>query len=391
MKKDRQIYLDHAATTPVDPLVIEAMIPYYTEYFGNASSLHRFGNIARRSLEESRKKVAQMINAQDDEIIFTGSGTEADNLAIKGVSRSYRKKGTKIVTSQIEHHAVLETCEALHEEGFSIEYIPTDNEGIVSLTQLENAITDDTILVSIMHSNNEIGTTQPIREIAEIVHKKGALFHTDAVQSIGKEEIDVEKDEIDLLSLSAHKIYGPKGVGALYMRKGTKITPLFHGGGHERGLRSSTENIPGIVGLAKALDLAYGRFQDDIPKIRYLRDRLIKNILGEIEDAHLAGHPVKRLPNNASFYFPGIEGEAIVLGLDERGIAASSGSACSSLKTECSHVLKALGLDEVEGRGSVRFSLGRTNTSEEVDYTLEVLPKIISDLRKISPIWGKPK
>ncbi|MEM4245730.1 MAG: Fe-S cluster assembly scaffold protein NifU, partial [Candidatus Bathyarchaeia archaeon] len=269
------------------------------------------------------------------------------------------------------------------------ELVPPDREGVVDLARLEKAVTDDTILVSVMHSNNEIGTLQPIEEVSEIAHEKGALVHTDAVQSLGKVGVDVESEGVDLLSLSAHKVYGPKGVGALYVREGVKVAPLLHGGGHERGLRSSTENIPGVVGLARALELAEERYAEDVPRMRELRDRLIKGVLETIEDSHLAGHPTKRLPNIASFYFPGVEGEAIVLGLDEKGVAASSGSACSSLRSEYSHVLKAIGLDEVESRGSLRLSLGRGNTASEISYTLEVLPGVVSKLRGISPIWTR--
>ncbi len=389
MNRGKTIYLDHAATTPVDPLVVETMMPYYVDQYGNASSLHRLGRAAHEALEKSRETVARVINARSEEIVFTGSGTEADNLAVKGVARRYRGRRNRVITSSIEHHAVLETCEHLKGEGFKATLLPVSKDGIVDPAQLEKSIDEDTVLVSIMHSNNEIGTLQPIEEIAEIAHAHGAFLHTDAIQSIGKVEVDVGKEGIDLLSMSAHKIYGPKGVGALYIRKGVEIEPILHGGGHERGLRSSTENIPGIVGLATAMELAKERYSEDIPKVRDLRDLLMRGILEAVEDAHLAGHPTRRLPNVVSLYFPGIEGEALVLGLDEKGIAASSGSACSSLKSECSHVLLALGINEVDGRGSLRLSLGRDNTRQEVEYTVEAVRDTVSQMREISPLWGK--
>lgn len=381
-----RIYLDHSATTPVDPDVVREMIPYFTEGFGNASSLHIFGREAKEVMERSRKKVAELIGASPEEIIFTSGGTESDNLAIKGIALKSRKKGNHIITSKIEHPAVLETCRYLEKIGFSVSYVPVDKDGIVSPDDIRKEITDRTVLISIMHANNEIGTVQPIEEIGKIAHEEGIVFHTDAVQSAGKIPVDVKKMNADLLSMSAHKIYGPKGVGALYVRKGIQIEPLIHGGGHEHGVRSSTENIPGIVGLGKACELAKQRLEEDSNRLRIMRDRIIKEVLG-IEESHLNGHPEKRLPHNAHFRFTGIEGESLLLKLDEKGIACSTGSACSSKKLEPSHVLLAIGLNPVEAHGSLRVTPGRENTDQEINYFLEVLPEIIENLRAISPLW----
>ena len=379
-----KVYMDHAATTPMDKEVFEAMKPYFLEKYGNASSLHSFGMEAKEALEKSRERVANLIGASVDEIIFTGGGTESDNLAIKGIA--FRAGKGHIITSSIEHPAVLETCRFLEKKGFKVTYLPVDKYGMVNPEDVENAIEKDTILITIMHANNEIGTIEPIEEIGKIASEKGILFHTDAVQSVGKLPINVKKINVDLLSISAHKIYGPKGVGALYIRKGTKIDAIIHGGGHERGLRSSTENIPGIVGLAKACSLAGERMEVDVKKMKRLRDILIKGVL-EIEESYLNGHPEKRLPNNAHFYFKGIEGESLILMLDDAGIAASTGSACSSKKLTASHVLLAIGLKPEDAHGSLRLTLGRENTEEEVEYVLETLPKIVKKLREISPMW----
>lgn len=381
----KKIYMDHSATTPVDPLVVEATLPYFNEKFGNASSLHSFGREAKKALEESRQKVANLVGAKKEEIIFTGSGTESDNLAIKGIAYKNRKKGNHIITSAIEHHAVLYPCKYLETQGFDVTYLPVNNHGLVEVGDVENAITDKTILISIMHANNEIGTIQPIKEIGEVAQRHDIYFHTDAVQSVGKIPVNVEDLGVDLLSLSGHKIQGPKGVGALFIRKGTPIEPLLHGGGHERNLRSSTENIAGIVGLARAAELAGERLEGDIKHLTQLRDSLIKGIL-DIEEAYLNGHPTKRLPNNVNVRFSYIEGESLVLTLDMKGVAASTGSACSSASLEPSHVLLAIGLKPEEAHGSLRLSLGRENTKEEVDYVLEVLPEIVSNLRRISPL-----
>lgn len=381
-----KVYLDHAATTPVDKEVLEAMLPFFDEKFGNASSLHTYGREAREALEKSREEVAKLINADADEIIFTGSGTESDNLAIKGIAFKHGKG--HIITSKIEHPAVLETCKYLEKKGFDVTFLPVDEYGLVKLEDVENAIRDDTILISIMHANNEIGTIEPIEEIGEIARKHGIIFHTDAVQSAGKIEIDVKKINVDLLSMSSHKIYGPKGVGVLYVRRGVKLEPVLHGGGHERGLRSSTENVAGIVGFAKACEICRRRMHEDAEKITRLRDKIIKEVL-KIEESYLTGHPTKRLPNNASFYFKGIEGESLVLMLDAKGIATSTGSACSSKKLQASHVLLAIGIRPEDAHGSLRVTLGRENTEEEIDYFLEVLPEVVEELRKISPMWHK--
>jgi cysteine desulfurase len=388
----KSVYLDHAATTAVDPLVVEEMIPFFTKYYGNASSLHSFGSKAKDALEESRSKVAKMIRAKNNEIIFTGGGTESDNIALKGIAYSNKnkrnKKGPHIITSSIEHPAVLETCKHLEKQGFIVQYLPVDKYGFVNLEDIEDAITDDTFLISIMYANNEIGTIEPIKEIGKITHEHDIIFHVDAVQAIGKFPIDISDLDIDLLTLSSHKIYGPKGVGGLFIKKGVKVTPFIDGGGHERGIRSSTENIPGIVGFSKACELSNERMKKDNSHIKKLRDKLIKEV-SLIEESYLNGHPEKRLSNNAHFRFSAIEGESLLLSLDAKGIAASTGSACSSTKLQASHVLMAIGLNEVEAHGSLRLSLGRKNTIEEIDYVLEVLPDIVSNLRKMSPLWKK--
>ncbi|MBC7128787.1 MAG: cysteine desulfurase NifS [Thermoplasmatales archaeon] len=382
----KKIYLDHAATTPVDREVLEEMLPFFNEKFGNASSLHSWGREAKKAIEEARERVAKLINADASRIIFTGSGTESDNLAIKGIAFS-KGKG-HIITSKIEHPAVLETCKYLEKKGFEVTYLPVDNYGLVNIDDLENEIREDTILISIMHANNEIGTIENIEEIGKIAKKNDIVFHTDAVQSVGKIEVDAKKINVDMLSLSSHKIYGPKGVGGLYIREGLKIEPILHGGGHEGGLRSSTENVAGIVGFGKACELAGKRWRSDAEKMRKLRNKIIKNTL-EIEEAYLTGHPEKRLPNSASFYFKGIEGESLVLLLDSKGIAASTGSACSSKKLQPSHVLLAIGIKPEHAHGSLRITLGRENEEEEIDYFLEILPEIVKKLREISPLWKK--
>ncbi len=391
----KQIYMDHSATTPVDPEVLKAMLPYFSENFGNASSLHSFGRKAKDAMEAARQKVADLIGAHEEEIIFTAGGTESDNIAIKGVTLKKKKynvdsHGPNIITSAIEHPAVLETCKYLETQGFKVEYLPVDRYGMVSVTDVKNAIGKNTFLISIMHANNDIGTIEPIKEIGKLAGERNILFHTDAVQTVGKVPIDVDKMNIDLLSISSHKIYGPKGAGALYIRKGVKLEGFTHGGGHEKGLRSSTENIPGIVGLGKACELAKERMPQDNKHLTELRDELIKNILNNIEESYLDGHPTNRLPNNAHFRFTGIEGESLVLALDEKGIAVSTGSACSSKKLTPSHVLLAIGLTRVEAHGSLRLTLGRGNTKEDVEYVANILPDIVKRLRDISPIWQKP-
>ncbi len=380
----RQIYMDHSSTTAVDPAVVEAMLPYFSEKFGNPSSLYTIGRQARRALEESRQKIADLIGAKKEEIIFTGGGTESDNLAIKGIAFRNRKKGDHIITSSIEHHAVLHACKYLETQGFRVTYLPVSKEGLVDPAHVEKAITPKTILISIMHANNEIGTIQPLCEIGKIAKEKNIPFHTDAVQTGGKIPLNVDTLGVDLLSLSAHKMYGPKGVGTLYIRKGTFVEPLLHGGGHERNIRSGTENVPGIVGFGKAAELAKERLPKEA-KIANLRDSLIKGIL-EIKDSYLNGHPVIRLPGNANFRFSYIEGESMILNLDMKGVAASTGSACSSASLEPSHVLLAIGLKPEEAHGSLRFTLGLGNTQEDVDYVVSILPEIVNKLRMISPL-----
>ena len=381
-----RVYLDHAATTPVDEEVLEEMLPYFTKKYGNASSLHSFGREARDAIERSRERVAQLIGAESEEIIFTAGGTESDNIAIKGIA--FREGKGHIITSQIEHPAVMATCQHLEKKGFDVTYLPVDKYGMVSPEDVENAIRDDTILITIMHANNEIGTVEPIEEIAKIARENEIVFHTDAVQSVGKIPVNVKRIGMDMLSISAHKIYGPKGVGALYIKKGTKIEAIIHGGGHEKGLRPSTENVPGIVGLGKACELAEKRMEEDMKRMQRLRDRLIKGVL-EIEESYLNGHPEKRLPNNAHFRFAAVEGESLILSLDDKGIAGSTGSACSSKKLKPSHVLMAIGLNEVQAHGSLRLTLGRENTEEEIDYVIEVLPPILEKLRAMSPLWKR--
>jgi cysteine desulfurase len=379
-----EVYMDYAATTPVDPRVFEAMKPYFSEKFGNSVSLHKQGREAKEALDESRKTVASLMNAKPDELIFMGSATESTNMALKGIAFANRKKGKHIVTSKIEHHCVLEPARWLEKQGFEVTRLPVDRFGFVDLTQLEDAIRKDTILVSVMHANNEIGTIQDIEKIGEICKEKGVYFHADAAQSFGKIPIDVKKMNLDMLSVSSHKMYGPKGVGGLYIRKGTKIEPLLHGGGHEFRKRSSTVNVAGVVGFAEAARIQKEEMVSDAQKQIAIRDRLIKELLN-IEDAHLTGHPTKRLPNNASFWFAYIEGESLLMQVDINGVSASTGSACSSASLEASHVLLAIGLKPQEAHGSLRLSLGKYTTNEDADYVLEVVPKSVERLREISP------
>lgn len=379
----KQIYLDHAATTPVAKEVIEAMQPYFNEKFGNASSLHSFGREARDALEKARKTIANFIGARPNEIIFTSGGTESDNLALKGVAFANKDKGKHIITSKIEHHAIFETCHWLEKHGFRVTYLPVDKEGKVNPQDVEKAITKETILVSIMHANNEIGTIEPVEEIGKICRKHKVYFHTDAVQSFGKIPIDIKKMNIDLLSASAHKLYGPKGVGFLFIKQDVKIEAIQQGGGHEQGLRSGTENVSGIVGFAKAVELAEKNMKSENEREIKMRDKLINEIL-KIPGAYLTGSK-ERLPFNASFYFDDVEGEALLIRLDEKGIAVSTGSACSSKSLEPSHVLTAIGLKHEQAHGSLRVTLGKDNTEQEIDYTIENLKNIINSLRKISP------
>ena len=379
-----RVYMDYAATTPVDPRVFEAMKPYFSEKYGNSVSLHKEGREAKEALEQSRKTIAAMINAKPNELIFMGSATESTNMALKGIAFANRKKGKHIVASKIEHHCVLEPARWLEKQGFEITRLPVDKFGLIDPNQLEKAIRKDTILVSIMHANNEIGTIQDVEKIGKICKEKGVYFHSDAAQSFGKIPIDAKKMNIDLLSISSHKMYGPKGVGGLYIKKGTKIEPLLHGGGHEFRKRSSTVNVAGIVGFAEAARIQKKEMASDAKNQTALRDKLINELLN-IEDAQLTGHPTKRLPNNASFWFAYIEGESLLIQLDMNGVSASTGSACSSDSLEASHVLLAIGLKPQEAHGSLRLSLGKYTTNEDVDYALEVVPKSVERLREISP------
>ena len=381
------IYMDHSATSPVDPEVFEAMKPYFTDSFGNASTLYSLGREGKKAIESAREEVASIIGAETKEIIFTSGGTESDNIAILGTAYKLKKKGNHIITSDIEHPAVDETCKYLEKNGFTITYLPVYEEGIVKVKDLEDAITDKTILITIMHANNEIGTIQPIAEIGKIARENNIYFHTDAVQTVGKIPVNVNDLNVDMLSLSAHKLYGPKGVGALYLKQGVRIEPIMHGGGHEKGIRPGTENVPGIVGLSKACSIAKENLQRDAQRLISLRDMLIDGVLSEIEESYLNGHRTKRLPNNANFRFTGIEGESLILHLDGKGIATSTGSACSSTKLEPSHVLMAIGLKEVEAHGSLRISLGYENTEEDINYTISAIKEIVEKLRKMSPLW----
>jgi cysteine desulfurase len=388
----KRVYMDYAATTPVDKEVIKEMLPYFDKLYGNASSIHSFGRESFNAVEKAREQVSDLLNSDAEEIIFTSGGTESDNLAIKGVAYYNKEKrgskGYNIITSAIEHPAVLETCKHLEKQGFNVKYLPVDKYGFIDLNNLEDAISKDTFLITIMFANNEIGTIEPIEEIGKITKKNNIIFHTDAVQAVGKFPIDINKLNIDLLSISSHKIYGPKGVGALYINKGVKLETILHGGGHEKELRSSTLNTHGIVGLGKACELGRYRLEKDATHMKNLRDKLIKEVL-KVEQSYLNGHPEKRLVNNAHFRFIAVEGESLNLMLDEKGVAAATGSACSSKKLQASHVLLAIGLDPAEAYGSLRLSLGRTSTKEDVMYVTDALPKIVKNLRNMSPLWNR--
>jgi cysteine desulfurase len=384
----RIVYFDHAATTSTHPDVIEKMLPYYSLHFGNPSSPYALAHESQQAIEEARKSVAKALGALPEEIYFTSGGTESDNWAIKGIAYANQKKGNHIITSQIEHHAVLHACEYLEKQGFTVTYLPVDGYGRVSLQDVEAAITDKTTLITIMTANNEIGTIQSIREIGEIARKHKVYFHTDAVQAIGAVQIDVKSMNIDLLSLSAHKFYGPKGMGALYIRKGTKIDSFHHGGAQERRRRAGTENVPGIVGLGKAIELATLDIDSKSKKLRRLQSRLIDGLLS-IPHSRLNGHPSERLPNNVNVIFEFIEGESIILLLDSLGIYASTGSACTSASLDPSHVLLACGLPHEIAHGSLRLTLGEENTDEDVDYLLGVIPGIVERLRSMSPLTPK--
>ena len=387
MKK--MIYMDHSATTPVKKEVLEEMLPYFTEFYGNPSSVYALSNYSRIAIDKAREQVAKAIGAKKNEIFFTGGGSESDNWALKGIAYKNSEKGNHIITTKIEHHAILHTCEYLEKQGFQVTYLDVDEYGLISLEELEKAITEKTLLISIMFANNEIGTIQPIKAIGEIASRHNVLFHTDAVQAVGSLPIDVNDMKIDLLSMSAHKLYGPKGVGALFIRQGVKIDPLISGGAQEKNKRAGTENTAGIAGLGKAVELAYSNLEENTKHLLYLRERLIKGIQTKIPYVKLNGHPVDRLPGNVNFCFQFIEGEALLLSLDMMGIAGSSGSACTSGSLDPSHVLLSIGLPHEIAHGSLRLSLGTANSDEDVDYVIDQLVIIVDRLRKMSPLYEK--
>ena len=382
------MYLDNSATTQVSEEVFEEMKPYFTEVFGNPSTLYGIGRESKKALNQARQRVADAINAKPEEIIFTGGGSESDNLAIKGIAFKLAKKGKHIITTEFEHPAVKETLYFLESLDFKVTYLPVYENGIIKIEDLKEAITPETILITVMHGNNEIGTVQPIEEIGKIAREKGIKFHTDAVQTFGKIPVDVEKLNVDLLSLSSHKINGPKGVGALYIKKGTRVTPLIHGGGQERGIRAGTENVPGIVGFGKACELASKQLDEHYEKLSSIRDELIDKVLSTIPESYLNGDKENRLPNLVNFRFKAIEGESLILLLDAKGYQASTGSACSSNKLEASPVLTALGLDPVDVHGSLRISLSPESDRFDVDEFVEVLSEAVSRLREMSPLWN---
>ena len=384
---EKRIYLDHAATTYTKQEVLEEMLPFFTEQYGNPSSVHAFGREARKALDLARERTAKALNADPGSIYFTGSGTEADNWAIKGAAFANQKKGNHIITTSIEHHAVLHTCQYLERNGFEVTYLPVDKYGLLDPEQVRNAIRDDTILISVMSANNEIGTIQPIKAIGEVTRKHGVLFHCDAVQAAGSIPIDVKDLGVDLLSISGHKFYGPKGIGALYIRKGVRLENLIHGGHQERGKRPGTENIPGIIGMAKALELAVVDMEQYTGKIKRLRDKAMNLIMERIPHVKLNGPVERRLPGNLNISFRFIEGESLLLMLDMKGIKASSGSACSSGSLDPSHVLMAIGLSHEIAHGSLRMSFGEHNTEDEVDYLVDSLEEIVARLRTMSPLY----
>ncbi len=388
MRENRFVYIDHAATTFIKPDVAESMIPFLKEHFGNPSSLYSMGREAKEAIETAREQLAKSLGAKPEEIYFTSGGTESDNWAIKGTAFSRRKKGKHIITTSIEHHAVLYPCEYLEGQGFDVTYLPVDRYGLVDPAEVEAALREDTVLISVMYANNEIGTIEPIQEIGKVAKEHDVLFHTDAVQVIGAVPLDMKQKHknVDMLSLSSHKFYGPKGVGALFLREGTRIDNFMHGGGQERGKRAGTENVPGIVGMGKAIELATANIEEHNEKIRKMRDRLLSGVL-EIPNCRFNGHPEKRLPGNLNFSFEYIEGESLLLMLDQMGICSSTGSACSSGSLESSHVLKAIGVPPEIAPGSIRLTLGDANSEEDVDYVLDVLPETVGKLRDISPFY----
>ncbi|WHE07980.1 cysteine desulfurase NifS [Thermoanaerobacterium thermosaccharolyticum] len=385
-----RIYLDNAATTPMKPEALNSMMPFFDNRFGNPSSLYSYGQEAKKAIEEARDRVAAAIGANADEIFFTSGGTESDNWALIGAAYALKNKGNHIITTSIEHHAVLHTCQYLEKQGFEITYLPVDEYGLVDPNDLKEAIKDNTILVSIMYANNEIGTIEPIEELAKVAHEKGVLFHTDAVQAVGNVPIDLKKLDIDMLSISAHKIYGPKGVGALYIKKGVRIDSLIHGGAQERNRRAGTENVAGIVGFGTAIELITKNIDEHIKKLTRLRDKLIDGIL-KIPYTRLNGHPNKRLPGNVNVSFEFVDGESLILSLDMEGICVSSGSACTAGSIDPSHVLLAIGLPEEIAHGSLRLTIGEENTEEEIDTVINKLPKIVDRLRQMSPLFERVK
>jgi len=382
------IYLDYNATTPTDPRVVKTMLPYFHDFFANPSSIHGPGQEARKAVEQAREKLAKMLNSKLTEVYFTSGGTEADNLAIKGMAFAQSKR-KKIVFSAVEHHAVLNTCEYMTRFGFEIVKVPVDQYGIVDLNFLEDVVDDNTFIVSVIHANNEMGTIEPVEEISRIVHQHGAVFHTDAVQTVGKIPINIKTMEIDMLSLSGHKFYGPKGIGALICQKGIRFDPLSHGGHHERNKRAGTENVPGVVGLGKACELAMAEMAEDETRIKKLRDRLWNGVNQKVSDLKLNGHPEKRLANTLNFSVRYVEGESLLLSLDMNGICASSGSACTSANLKPSHVLLAMGIPHEIAHGSLRFSLGRFTKDEEIEQVIDVFPGIVEKLRSMSPLYKK--
>lgn len=385
------IYLDNAATTPVRKEVVDAMLPYFTQNFGNPSSVYKIAQLNKKAIDEARETIASHIGAMANEIFFTSGGSEADNWALKGMALAHKDKGNHIITTKVEHHAILHTCEFLEKQGFEVTYLDVDQYGMVNPEDVEKAIKDTTILISIMYANNEIGTINPIKEIGEVAKKHHVPFHTDAVQAMGQVRIDVKEQNIDMLSISGHKINGPKGIGILYIKRGLKIENLIHGGAQERGRRAGTENVPSIVGLAKAVELAYVDFDAKIEKMTKLRDKLINGILTTIPYTKLNGHPTKRLANNSNIGVEYVEGESLLLLLDMNGIAGSSGSACTSGSLDPSHVLLSIGIPHEKAHGSIRFTLGSQNTEEEIDKVLAVMPSIVQRMRDMSPLWEEVK
>lgn len=382
-----KIYMDNAATTPVRDEVLDAIIPYFKEFYGNASSVYGIAKESKKALENAREQVAKGIGAKSGEIYFTAGGSESDNMALRGVAEALKSKGNHIITTQIEHHAILHTCEYLEKHGYEVTYLPVDEFGKISLDELAKSIRPETILISIMFANNEIGTIQPITEIGALAREKGILFHTDAVQAVGHVLVDVEEMKIDLLSLSGHKLGAPKGIGAIYIRNGVPIQPLIFGGAQEKKKRAGTENIPGIVGLGKAVELAVGEMESESKRLIALRDKLISGILDKVHDSKLNGHPTDRLPGNCNISFAYIEGEGMLLLLDAMGIAASSGSACTSGSLDPSHVLMAIGLPHEIAHGSLRLTLDRITTEEEVEFVLNKVPEVVQKLRNMSPLY----